>query len=324
MNTPVLVSVYHRLNTFKRCIGALQNNAEARATDLFIVSDGAGRIEDEVRVASVRRFAHGISGFRSVSVIERPENWGANRSVMEAIGELLGRFGQLIFMEDDILPSSHFLEFMNHGLNVYRDDATVFAVCGYKAPFKMPRFYTKDVFFLERYCPWGIGLWADKFFQVNHGEFDRYSSLKKEDEATFRFLQKNDPSFLGILQGDSEGLIKAADVRIEYHLCRTHKMCVYPAYTMTNVMDSGEDSMHSTVKWIADEPLRDTCPKDLGLIDRVMDERIYMAFLKGKYPTLIQRFWFSIFHNGILWTLRYYWGRLSNRKTIEKDSRFKE
>ena len=53
---PVLVSVYHRLYTLKRCIDALRNNVEASQTDLFIVSDGAARKKDEDRVSDIRKY----------------------------------------------------------------------------------------------------------------------------------------------------------------------------------------------------------------------------------------------------------------------------
>ncbi len=307
---PVLVSVYHRLYTLGRCIEALRNNAEARFTDLFVVSDAAAKPQDEARVTAVRKFVEGITGFKSVTLIARPENWGANRSVMGAIGELLNRFGRLIFMEDDILPSKYFLEYMNKGLEVYINNPKVFAICGYKGNFRLPRTYKNDLFVLQRYSPWGIGLWADKYFAANLGPDDRYMKLKEQLPRVFDFYTKYDPMFLYILKGDSEGSLKAADVRMENHLLYSGQVCIYPRQTMTNVMESWNDSMHAGITWRLDEKLMNTCPCDFGRITIDVNPEIYQRFLKSKYPSRLSRFFFALRHHGIRFVIRYYFNRI--------------
>ena len=310
---PVLVSVYHRLYTLKRCIEALRNNVEAVQTDLFIVSDGAARKTDEDRVSNVRKYVDEISGFKSVTLIARPENWGANRSVMGAIEDLLRKFGRLIFMEDDILPSIHYLEYMNRGLDFYDENPQVFAICGYKSCFKLPKKYKYDLFALNRYSPWGVGFWADKYFSVDHGSRNRYDELKVNKPELFEFYQTNDPSFLGILKADSEGRIKAADVRIETDLIYSGQVCIYPRNTMTYVQDTTGDSMHGGGMWMWENIRPDFRPKDFGNIPLEVDGEIYRRFLRSKYPSLWMRFVFALKHRGIGFVVQYYSRRVLHR-----------
>lgn len=312
---PVLVSVYHRLYTLKRCVGALQSNAEACETDLFIVSDGAARKADEVRVSDVRKYVGEISGFKSVTLMARPKNLGANRSVTGAVEDLLRKFGRLIFMEDDILPSRFYLEYMNRGLDTYADDRKIFAICGYKSRFRLPSYYRKDLFVLQRYSPWGIGLWAEKYFTADLSESDRYTRLHDEKPEVFSFYQKNDPLFLHILKGDSTGRLKAGDVRIENHLLYSGQVCVYPRQTMTNVMETYDDAMHSGFRWCLEEKLMDACPTDFGKIKLDVDKEIYRRFLAAKYPGLLRRFAFALRQRGVWFVLRYYTHRLIRGKS---------
>lgn len=310
---PVLVSVYHRLYTLRHCIDALKANPEAEDTDLYVVSDAAGRPQDVGRVEEVRTYVRQITGFRSVTLIARPENWGASKSIGSAIRELLAKYGRLIFMEDDILPSRAYLSYMNQGLTIYENEPRVFAICGYKSRFRLPRNNSRDVFVLPRYSPWGSGLWAHKCCAVNREPGDWYAKLKQDKPEEFAFRQKYDPSFLAILKGDSEGRIKAGDVRVETHLIYSGQVCLYPSQTMTNVMNTDADAMHGGIRWIPDEPLALRAPRDIGKISLDCQKDIYKRFLIAKYPGRVKRWLNLLCSRGIVFTLKFLWIRIRGR-----------
>lgn len=307
---PVLISVYHRQYTLRRCIDALLTNEEAAETDLFVVSDAASRAEDVDRISSIRKYVKHLRGFKSVTLIAREVNLGSNKSIRTAIDELLNKYGRIVFMEDDILPSKYYLGYMNNALDFYADNDKIFAVCGYKSNFAIPRSAKGEVFVLPRYSPWGVGLWANKRISGKCAELNRYDELKSAEPVLFKFLEENDPSFLSILKGDSEGKLKAGDVRVEYHLMRTGRCCLYPRTTMTNVMSSGDDALHCGMKWIPDEPLATHRIEDVGLYDPRYTEEIYRRFLLAKYPGVFRRFWGSLRCNGFRRTFAYYFSRL--------------
>ena len=315
---PVLISVYHREYTLRRCIAALLTNDEAVNTDLFVVSDAASRPEDIDKVLSIRKYVKQLCGFKSVTLIARDENLGAHKSVGMAIDELLNKYGRIVFMEDDILPSKYYLGYMNKALDFYEDNDEIFAICGYKSNFRVPKYVKEDVFVLPRYSPWGVGLWASKCSSYKNTEFNRYKEIKTEEPELFKFLEKNDPSFLAILKGDSEGNLKAGDVRVEYHLMRTGRCCLYPRTTMTNVMGSGDDALHCGIKWIPDEPVAKKPIKEVGFYDSRYTEEIYRRFLQAKYPNIFKRFCGSIRCNGFRYTVAYYFSRLTGGRVVKK------
>ena len=319
---PILISVYHRLYTLRRCVEALKNNAEAKHSELYIVSDAAGRKEDEDRVAAVRAYMRTITGFKAIHLIERETNYGASKSIGLAFNEVMARHGSIIFMEDDILPSNFYLRYLNDGLRQYKNDKRVYAICGYRHNFSLPKSYVKDVFVLNRFCPWGYAIWRDRIDRRYNGcesgfrdvrmAYDRYSEFQDSMPQLFNWMLRHDPRTLNILKADSDGRICAGDVRLEYYLFRTGLVCVYPRCTMTNMMPSGLDAMHCTYKWSADEPLAN-CAMRFSEIPMKQDEVVYRRFLTSRYPCLLSRALFSLRKNGLRKTMGYYLRRLVGR-----------
>ena len=99
---PVAIFVYNRADHTARTIKHLQRNLLAQETDVYFFSDG-GRDEASWRaVNKVRKLLHKVTGFRSVSVIERPCNYYLERNVIEGINKVLKTHDRIIIIEDDI------------------------------------------------------------------------------------------------------------------------------------------------------------------------------------------------------------------------------
>lgn len=315
---PVLISVYHRLYTLKKCVEALKANEEARFTDLYVVSDGPARPEHEAKIVAVRDYVRHITGFRSVTLIARSENWGASKSIGTAYRDVCSRYGKIVFMEDDILPSRYYLSYLNWGLKKYEDDPRVFAICAYKSKFPLPRGFKNDVFFMKRFSPWGYATWQSRSDKRFNGSgvfvdrrcaYDRFTEFQKTMPELFLDMQQRDPMMLHVLKSDSDGVIVAGDVRVEYYLQRSGMLCLYPSRTMSQVMQTGDDAMHATMRWCADEKFRDDrMDFNVGLTE--VDERIYSAFLAAKKIPLWRRALYAFSHERFGTAVGYYWHRI--------------
>src|SRR3954471_673938 len=143
---PIAVFAYARPDHFARVMEALAKNSEATAASLFVYSDAPRNAAAADRVAEVRSCAHAIKGFGSVEVIEQHSNQGVAKSIINGVTDLTGRFGKVIVLEDDLLPSPHFLAYMNDALNCYEKDERIISVHAYSYPVeeKLP-----ETFFLR-------------------------------------------------------------------------------------------------------------------------------------------------------------------------------
>jgi hypothetical protein len=135
---PIALFGYRRPHHIARAVESLRGNPEAARSNLFVFCDGPRDEKDAPDSEAVRRFARKISGFRSVTVVERPTNFGLSRSITDGVSKLCAELGRIIVVEDDLIVSPHFLGFMNSALAAYAGEEQVAAVGGYMFPTHEP------------------------------------------------------------------------------------------------------------------------------------------------------------------------------------------
>lgn len=153
---PIALFVYNRLWHTQQTVESLQKNELADASDLFVFSDGPKSEADKDKVRAVRNYLKTVEGFRSVTVFEQERNLGLAQSIIAGITDIVGRFGKIIVLEDDIVSSQYFLRFMNEALEYYKDEDKIISIHGYIYPIKSR---LPDTFFLRGADCWGWGTW---------------------------------------------------------------------------------------------------------------------------------------------------------------------
>lgn len=146
MNTPVIVFAYNRPVHLKATIEALLRNVGAEETELYIYSDAASNENHVQAVAAVRSYSRTISGFKKIELIEREKNYGLGNNVISGVSEVLSRHEQVIVLEDDLITSPYFLQYMNNALELYALNEQVISVHGYVYPISRN---LPDSFFLK-------------------------------------------------------------------------------------------------------------------------------------------------------------------------------
>ena len=155
--SPVLLFVYNRPVHTRQAVTSLLRNALASQTLLFIYSDAAKTADDRPLVDEVRTYIHDIKGFASVTVVERSENWGLARNIIDGVTTQVRRFGRVIVLEDDLVVAPYFLQFMNDALEAYQDEPRVghIQACDFTGDPSLP-----DTFLIKFTGSWGWATWA--------------------------------------------------------------------------------------------------------------------------------------------------------------------
>ncbi len=235
--SPIGLSTYIRLDHLKKTITELQKNKLAKESQLFIFSDAA-REGDEDKVHSVRQYLRTIKGFKSVNIVNREENNRIKNS-QGGINQLLSEYGKVIWIEEDILTAPGFLTFMNSALDFYKDDPDIISIGGYSPPLSSMSVYDKDVFALARYCPWGVGLWREKFTfaELNYTEEDlKYITSESFSSSS---IADNGGDLYDMICKDAKGILNAGDLKVMYYQHKTGKLTLYPKLSL--VQNNGFD-----------------------------------------------------------------------------------
>lgn len=153
---PIALFAYKRLDHLRRVVDSLHSNPLAETSDLEIFCDAARTPSDEAAVQEVRRFVSTISGFRTLTIHERDQNLGLAQSLTQGVTTMLRKRDRTIVLEDDIVVSPFFLQFMNDALDLYAADPRVASVQGYCYPVAST---LPTTFFLRGADCWGWATW---------------------------------------------------------------------------------------------------------------------------------------------------------------------
>lgn len=231
MLAPILVSIYNRKKSLLECIESLKNSKLASESILYIVSDFAYKQEDIEIIEEIREEIKKIKGFKEVISINREKNLGSFDSIRLAINEVIDKHGKIIFLEDDIRVSQYFLEYMNKALDLFENNKKIFSISGYLLPIKEIENSKNDIFLWERPCPWGIGIWKDRWDKIDW-------NLKKYDEfiknkVSVRKFNSIEPNAIILLERINEGVIEAMDAKMCFHSFNNNLYTIYPKKTLT-------------------------------------------------------------------------------------------
>jgi len=164
---PVALFIYNRPDHTRQTLEALGRNRLAEATPLFVFADGPkenASDADRARIRETRDLACSRPWTNRVTLIESSTNQGLAASIVKGVSRVLAEFDRVIVLEDDIVTSPGFLEFLNRGLEVYANEPRVMHLSGYMYPLGLQ---ATDTVFLRVLSCWGWATWARawRFYQ---------------------------------------------------------------------------------------------------------------------------------------------------------------
>lgn len=153
---PIVLFTYNRYWHTKKTVEALLSNHLSDQSELIIFSDAPKNEETAKIVYEIRNYLKSINGFKCVTIIERERNYGLANNIMDGVSQIVNKFGKVIVLEDDLVTSPYFLDYMNKALDIYKDNDKVISVHGYMYPVKEK---LPETFFLKGADCWGWATW---------------------------------------------------------------------------------------------------------------------------------------------------------------------
>lgn len=159
---PIILFVYNRPSHTRQVIKALLNNPLAKESEIFIYSDAPKNQEAQGKVKEVREYIHSIIGFKNIMIIERERNFGLADNIIDGVTNVVNQYEKIIVLEDDIVVSHVFLEYMNNSLNHYEKESRVWSISAWNYPLD-PNPIQEDTFFWRIPHCWGWATWKDRW-----------------------------------------------------------------------------------------------------------------------------------------------------------------
>ena len=229
MMAPVIIFAFDRAVHLQRTIEALQKNIGADMTEVFVFVDVSDEPEHAVGVGEVRNYLSAfekIHGFKSLHIEYANAHRGLANSVIYGVSKVIKKYGQAIVVEDDLVTSSDFLDYMNQALQYYKNEENIWSISGYSFPMKSLKMYPHDIFYSYRGCSWGWATWENRWDTVDW-EVKNFSAFLMDKKWQKRFNRGgSDLTFL--LCKQMEGERDSWAIRWCFSQSNQEKYTVYP------------------------------------------------------------------------------------------------
>lgn len=244
---PIILFTYKRLDTLKLTVESLQRNYLASESELHIFSDAAKGPLDLVAVAAVRSFIKSITGFKTVVIYESPQNKGLANSIIEGVSDIFKKNEAVIVLEDDLVSSPNFLNYMNEGLLFYKDKKQVFSIAGYSIPIQTAN-EDFDVYVTNRSSSWGWATWKDRWLTIDW-EVTDYPDFKNSASLRSDF-NKMGSDMSQMLDRQMNGKINSWAIRWCYHQFKNNLFSIHPLVSkIDNVGFNSSDATNTKEKF---------------------------------------------------------------------------
>jgi hypothetical protein len=243
MLSPICLFTYNRPEETRLTLEALQQNFLSPECNLFIFSDGPKNESQDISVKEVREYIHTIKGFKSIEIFESKENKGLANSIIQGVTKIIRKYGRVIVLEDDLITSPNFLDFMNQALDFYQNEEKIFSISGYTMDLPTLKSYSPDFYLGFRASSWGWATWSNQWENINWN-VDDYMAFKWNIYKQIKFMRGgSDMPFM--LWKQMNGKINSWAIRWGFHQFLNNKLTIYPKTSMIYNIGIGNNSTHT-------------------------------------------------------------------------------
>lgn len=289
---PIVLFVYNRKNLTEQTIESLKLNNYSSNSSLFIFSDFAKSGKDINKVNEVREYIKTIQGFKRIEIKYRENNYGLANSIIDGVTSIINEYGKVIVLEDDMITSKYFLEYMNEALEFYRDEERVISIHGYIYPLKLD---IPETFFLKGADCWGWATWK-RGWDLFNTDAELLLSHIKEKKLEFDFDIMGATSNVKMLKNQISGKIDSWAIRWHASAFLQNKLTLYPNTSLIKNIGTDGSGTHVKSTGIYDVKLADR----KIVIDRIpIKENVEVLSLVAEYfqtinPNFIKRYFINI------------------------------
>ncbi len=249
LNTPIALFTFNRPEHTRRTLEALAGNAEFLDSPLVIYSDGARNAGGKKQVEETRRIIHDWP-HPNKTIIERDCNWGLANSIINGVSLLCEQFGRVIVVEDDLMVSECFLNYMNSGLNCYINNQQVMSIHGYCYPIDdLP-----ETFFLKGADCWGWATWKDRW-KLFEKDGDKLLRALKEKSLMDRFDIFGGYNYSKMLKKQIAGKNDSWAIRWYASALLNDKLTLYPGKSLVHNIGNDLSGRHCRSRSVFDVEL---------------------------------------------------------------------
>ena len=245
--SPIIIFSYNRKTKLNNLIKSLKKNKEFKYSKIYIYQDFYKPKENDKNIKKVKNTIFFLKKIKETNfkIVFRNKNFGLAKNIILGVTEILKIHKSAIILEDDLIVSKNFLNFMNKSLNFYKNKKKVWHINGWSFNIFEANKLEHDNYFLSFPSSWGWGTWQDrwKYFEKNSEKI-----LKKENPTSIKkFNLDNSYNFFSQIERNRKQTIDTWAIFWYYSIFKKKKLCVYPKKNL--ILNNGFNKNATNTKY---------------------------------------------------------------------------
>jgi hypothetical protein len=242
-SSPIAIFAYNRSEHVENLIESLCKNYLSANSSVVVFIDGPKNDFDEKQQSKIFNYLKGDFPFKSLEIRASSYNKGLADSIRSGVSKMLEENSRVIVLEDDLVLSSTFLDYMNEALDFYENQPKVASIHGFQYPLKHS--IDKPVFFRGADC-WGWATWSDRWATVS---FDSEYLLKqiKDSHLIDSFNLDGGMNYYGMLQSQASGKVDSWAICWHASMYIQEKLTLFPPASLVKNNGNDGSGVHSGV-----------------------------------------------------------------------------
>lgn len=268
---PIVLFVFDRPELTKKTLESLANNSLLKESTLYIFADGPKENADSDRLSRINDVHSIINSFDASGkcyVEISKDNKGLKRSILDGVTKVIAEHQKAIILEDDLILSPIFLEYMNKALNIYEESEKVYCINGHN--FGNGEGFP-ETFFHQVPHSWGWATWKSKWDQLRLDTQKLYNEILPFKN---RFNLDNNYDFFRQLKANYDGSLNTWAIYWYSTIFLNNGICLTPGKTLVQNIGFGENATntkYSGKDLVESETLSNSI--EVKIIEEKLDQR---------------------------------------------------
>ncbi len=243
MLAPIVIFAFNRPEALEHMLTSLKTNPEYAQSDKYFFIDGP-RTEKERELVDHVEF---IARKESSNVIRNKKNLGLGTNIIKGVSHIFTKYDYAIVLEDDLILQPGFLRYMNYGLEHFRNDSRILAICGYSLKITAPHNYKSTIYLADRASSWGWGTWSNRWAEIDW-DVSNWNEFSKNKRSIKAFKRAGSDMY-SMLQDFMEGKNHSWAIRFCYHQFCHNMYSVHPIKSLVDNEGFGKAATNCRQKY---------------------------------------------------------------------------
>ena len=186
---PIVIFSYNRPSHLKKTLNSLKKNKLSKKSIAYFFSDGpkTHTLEELKKINLVRKIIKNTKGFKSKKIIFYKKNIGLKKNILNGVTKIIKKHGKVIVLEDDIVVTKNFLNYMNQSLSLYANNKKIWHISGWNYDLDLKKINKgdEDAFFIRNMNCWGWGTWKNRWNKIILDPNFFYKKMNKKQIENF-------------------------------------------------------------------------------------------------------------------------------------------